>query len=109
MHTIRLRGPWEYSVLSRWLARGTEESTEPLPADGKLEMPADWGATLGSDFRGRVRYRRRFGYPTGLQAEDKIDLVFERVNASGRVWLNDVLIGEIPSGGQPAKFSVRQL
>ena len=70
-HVIRLRGPWEYCPLARtvMLADGSRRrETDDLPAAGRIIMPADWGATLGADFHGRVSYLRRFGRPTGLDA-----------------------------------------
>jgi hypothetical protein len=63
-------------------------------------LPADWGATLGRDFRGRVAYLRRFGRPTGLDAADRVELVITRVDAWGSVRLNGRELGEIPVGGQ---------
>ena len=57
MHVIRLRGPWEYEPLAHTFiaADGTRhESTESLPPRGRVHLPADWGTTLGPEFRGRV-------------------------------------------------------
>lgn len=100
-HTIRLRGPWEYTPLARTtlLADGSRRvDPGPLPPPGQITMPADWGATLGADFRGRVAYRRRFGRPTGLTSEDRVDLVITRVDAFGSVQLNGLALGEIADG-----------
>ena len=94
-HIIRLRGPWEYRVL-----------TSDSPLSGHLTMPADWGSTLGADFRGRVAYRRRFGRPTGLGPADRVELVIGRVDALGSVRLNGEPLGEIPAGGQPWRCDV---
>ena len=60
VHTIRLRGPWPYEPISRSIRRDdgrVSETSDDLPPGGRLQMPADWGRTLGPDFRGRVRYR----------------------------------------------------
>jgi len=101
-HLIRLRGPWEYSPLFRLaiLPDGSlRRETDDLPAAGRTILPADWGATLGADFRGRVAYRRRFGCPTGLGHADRVDLVLARVDAYGWATLNGQDLGEIPAGG----------
>ncbi|MGI9455564.1 MAG: glycosyl hydrolase 2 galactose-binding domain-containing protein [Aeoliella sp.] len=83
MHSIRLRGPWSYEVLSR-LDGGSD-----LPPPGKQKMPADWSLTLGKDFHGVVRYRRTFHSPTGLEAGQGVWLVVEGVRSRAEVSLND--------------------
>lgn len=101
-HVIRLRGPWEYRPLARTvrLADGSNRAESgDLPAPGRIQLPADWGATLGSDFRGRVAYLRRFGRPTGLDAAGRVELVITRVDAMGSVRLNGQGLGDIPAGG----------
>ncbi len=113
MHVIRLRGPWEYEPLARvWIdARGERsESRESLPAAGRQHLPADWGLTLGADFRGRVRYTRRFGLPTNLEPREHVWLVVEGVDYSGRLELNDSQLGEVTGCiGPPAEFNVTAL
>ncbi len=94
-HVIRLRGPWEYRA---WAS--------PSAVAGRITLPADWGSTLGPDFRGRVAYRRRFGCPTGLEPGDRVDLVIDRVDALGSVRLNDEPLGDIPVGGQAWRCDV---
>lgn len=97
-HAIRLRGPWDYRVLARFvqLPSGSNcEDTASLPAPGRIGMPADWGASLGADFRGRVLYARSFHKPTGLGPADRVALVFERVDFVATVRLNSRTMGEI--------------
>jgi hypothetical protein len=97
-HIIRLRGPWEYqplarlvkSVAGRW---GREEAN--LPAAGTIELPADWGSAVGSDFRGWVCFRRRFHQPTGLDAASRVWLVIDDVDWQARVALNDRHLGDV--------------
>jgi beta-galactosidase/beta-glucuronidase len=96
-HLIRLRGPWQYRVL------------EPHEATGRITMPADWGATLGANFRGRVQYVRRFNRPTGLVPGQPVDLVFDGVDALAVVTLNDRPLLEIPPGGEPARIDIAGL
>lgn len=101
-HIIRLRGPWDYEPLSRTrlLPDGTirEEGAGELPPAGRIQMPADWAETLGAEFRGRVRYTRRFGCPSGLATNDLIELVIVQVDALGAVHLNGRPLVGIPAG-----------
>ena len=110
-HVIRLRGPWQCAPLARTvlLANGqTANEQGSLPAGGRIELPADWGALLGNDFRGRIRFNRRFGLPTGIEPEQRIDLVIECVDAFGHASLNGESLG--PLGSNAARFDVtRQL
>ena len=104
-HVIRLRGPWEYCPLerARLLTDGTfERSTEGLPPGGRTDVPSDWGKSLGDDFRGRVRYVRRFGCPTNLTSGDRVWLVLEAVDARADVMLNEAPLGSVtaPAGGR---------
>lgn len=109
-HVIRLRGPWEYEPLARVFlgSDGTRnEGTDDLPPPGRLQLPADWGATLGRDFHGRVRYRRRFGLPTNLGPLDEIWLVIEGVDYFGDVSLNGQALGRIAGYVAPREFDIR--
>jgi len=107
-HLIRLRGPWDYEPLARTVLHpnGSIEAEEGLvPPPGRCSVPR-LVAMLGADFRGRVRYRRRFGRPTGLRTRDRVELVMERVDALGRVTLNQTRLGEIAAGQTNARFDV---
>jgi len=111
-HVIRLRGPWEYEPLARLVpnADGTlREETHDLPAAGRAKMPADWGATLGPGFRGRVRYVRRFGCPTGLGPRERVWLIFEGADATAVARLNERPLGEIRGPRSAARIDVTEL
>jgi hypothetical protein len=112
-HVIRLRGPWEYEPLARvWIDANGErrENRESLPPAGRVQLPADWGLTLGADFRGRVRYTRRFGLPTNLEPHDEVWLVVDGVDSFGALALNDTPLGDVAGYlGPPAEFHVTQL
>ena len=100
-HVIRLRGPWRYEPLARTrrLPCGTSEILPGcLPSAGQTQVPADWGEVLGPEFRGRVRYQRRFNRPSGMADVLRIDLVIECVDAFGEVRLNGLPLGVIPPG-----------
>ena len=113
MHVIRLRGPWEYEPLARVgidAGGARRESRESLPAAGRAHLPADWGLTLGPDFRGRVRYTRPFGLPTNLEPHEEVWLVVEGVDYFGSLAMNDTPLGELTGYlGPPAEFNVTPL
>ena len=69
MHTIRLRGPWQVEPVARFVlqADGTYRPVhDDLPPAARVTMPADWSATLGGDFLGRVRYRAHVSEADGV-------------------------------------------
>ncbi|MBI2827159.1 MAG: hypothetical protein HYX69_21010 [Planctomycetia bacterium] len=134
-HVIRLRGPWDFEVLSRDASVGCSASTgvvegahrnpvlaehptsaggsqpeEPVlaehPTKGRVQLPADWGETLGADFRGRVRYRRHFNRPTGLEPHERVWLVADGVDAAGSFSLNGQPLGLIDGYAVPATSDV---
>jgi hypothetical protein len=109
LHTIRLRGPWGCQPLARfeWDEAGLRsETTADLPPSGRVKMPADWSSICGADFRGRVRFRRRFHWPTPLTPRERVWLVFESVAGSAQVRLNDEVLGEFSADQTPAEFDV---
>ena len=111
-HVIRLRGPWEYEPLARFTASADgapHSSTADLPPSGRQPLPADWDSTLGSAFRGRVRYRRRFNRPTGLEAAERVWLAIDGVDACGSYALNGQSLGTIAGYALPAASDVTDL
>jgi beta-galactosidase/beta-glucuronidase len=112
LHVIRLRGPWEYVVLARFVPRGAasdgafDESREELPPPGRVTMPTNWGATLGPDFRGRVEYRRRFGCPTGITPAERVWLVCDSAEATVTFSLNGETLGSTQETDSSAEFDV---
>lgn len=91
VHCIRLRGPWEYEVLSA--ADVDSHAVLAARTAGRVVMPCDWTASLGANFRGRVRYRRRFHKPTGID-DRRIEIVLDIVDEYARVCLNERELGE---------------
>ena len=91
LHTIRLRGPWELRpLLSESQQRDQLPGGEPrgFAADAiTQQLPANWDAVLPG-FRGTVRYTRRFGKPTNLEAQERVWLVVNDVAGSVTVILN---------------------
>ena len=111
-HVIRLRGPWEYQPLARTvLLPDGSTQTEPgdLPSGGRMQMPANWGATLGLDFRGRVRYTRGFNWTAALGDGDRVELVVEQADAFGEITLNGTPLGRIQLSDPPARYEIAAL
>jgi hypothetical protein len=109
-HVIRLRGPWQYEPLARTrrLADGSSQIVPgPLPHPGEITLPSDWGGSLGLDFRGRVRFLRRFNRPTGLESVDRVELVIPCVDAFGSVALNQRPLATIPPGLNEFRLDIR--
>jgi len=106
MHSIRLRGPWRYEVIERLAG------DESLAAAGKQKMPADWSAVLGDDFRGTVRYRRKFHQPTGLEEGQQVWLAIDGVTSSGEVTLNHTPLAACGLAAQrpePWRYEIQHL
>ena len=112
MHTIRLRGPWQFEPLARFVfsedqrPHNVELPWDEDPRAGRVVMPCDWSASLGAEFRGRVRYRRRFGCPTGMEPGESAHLVFDRVTSFGTVTLNELLLGVVTEASLPSEFEI---
>lgn len=110
-HEIRLRGPWDYEPLaaSDPIGGTARRTVSDLPQPGRISLPADWGNTLGPEFRGRVRYRRRFGRPPQLDPHERLWLVVEGVDARGSVAVNEQKLGEVEGYALPAEWDVTDL
>jgi hypothetical protein len=116
MHVIRLRGPWRIAAISRFVPRRDggcdevlEEVFDDLPTAARATMPANWSATLGRNFIGRVRYTRSFHRPTGLDAGERVFLIVEPPRSSGVVELNRKRLGDLKWGAAPLRVDVTNL
>ena len=108
-HVIRLRGPWRYEPLARYVRDASGKlsiDTAPPPAAGRLEMPADWSASLGGDFRGRVRYVRWFGCPTNLAPGDIVALSFAAAVGQLSLAINGHSLGQYGGASLPMSFDI---
>jgi beta-galactosidase/beta-glucuronidase len=110
-HTIRLRGPWECEPVARYATEGeeTRERVDGLPAPSRPTLPAPWDSLFGPEFIGRLRLRRRFNLPTGLEAHERVWLVIEGMDLPGTASLNDEPLGSLPEGSSPTDFDVTLL
>lgn len=111
MHTIRLRGPWDVKAHRRFVpqADGTYmPSPEGLPSETRVQMPADWSDLLGADFLGRVRYRRVFQKPTGLDSGERVFLVVEPPRSEACILLHGKLVGFVNAGESAGRFDITE-
>ena len=104
-HRIRLRGPWECEPLQR---HPPSSSPSDLPPVLRMVMPCRWADAGLAEFRGRVRFRRRFGYPGRIDAHERVWLTFAGVDAVAEVRLNGHFLGR-HEGADPFEFEVTAL
>lgn len=106
-HRIQLRGPWGFTPIS--IAgngdRTTEQRRGDMPPAGIARLPASWQSVFG-DFRGRVRFERKFHRPSNLEADESVWLVFEAVGGDGQATLNGQRLGTIYAGDEPQRFDI---
>jgi hypothetical protein len=67
-----------------------------------MTMPCGWKEGGLGDFAGRVRFRRRFGYPGRIDEHERVWLTFDGVEGTARVTLNGQVVGE--QGGAEGTF-----
>jgi hypothetical protein len=111
MHTIRLRGPWSVEPIERFVLQpdGSYRQTEDdLPLATRAVMPAAWSALFGADFLGRVRYRRTFQKPTGLDSGERVWLVVEPARSEACVVWKGNLVGFIYPGEPAGRFDITE-
>ena len=100
-HRIRLRGPWECEPL--------ESVGGPVPPPSRVTMPCHWVESGLANFAGRVRYRRRFGYPGRLDDTERVWLTFAGATERADVSLNGVALGSGERAGEPFEFEATAL
>jgi hypothetical protein len=105
MHTIRLRGPWQYEVLD---APDPSAGTTggPSSRSGRIRLPsADWSRILAPDYCGRILLRRSFARPTGLTGQS-VYLAISAVAAAATVTLNDQPLASIRPHECPLRLEI---
>lgn len=88
MHRINLKGPWQFAVVdgeANLLAGNSKQQRVKLPHQVSEADLAGKETTENS----RLVYSRRFGCPTGLEPNDRVDLCVGMSPASFRCYLND--------------------
>jgi hypothetical protein len=71
-------------------------------------MPCRWAEAGLTEFAGRVRLRRRFGYPGTIDACERVWLTFGGCEGHGEVSLNGTVLGVVEGEGG-AEFEVTSL
>lgn len=100
-HCIRLRGPWDCQPLERHVEHSgrMEVEKDALPPPLKMTVPCRWKDGGLHDFSGRVRFVRGFGYPSRIDAHERLWLTFEGADADADVWLNGQFLGRHEGAG----------
>jgi hypothetical protein len=103
-----LRGPWQSEPMAR--VERDESGTRvwsgsELPAAGTIRLPASWQDVFGN-YRGRVRFRRRFHPPTNIEAVDRLFVVLDRIGGKGIVWLNGSFLGKTSAHGSSTSLEM---
>lgn len=84
IHSIRLHGPW--TVSSPDHAR-------------TFVHPCTWAAAGFANHTGTLSHHRSFGKPTNIEKK-RLFLSLERIQESGKIFLNDELLAENFTGGR---------
>jgi beta-galactosidase/beta-glucuronidase len=119
VHRIHLKGPWEFEWLGPdSLSPSAGPARSPGPEDqlgaqhlaGKhrVHMPATWQSLFG-DAPGRARFRRRFNQPTNLDADERVDIVFDGVSGAAEISLNGHSLGTVAGAAFSARFETTAL
>ena len=111
-HRIRLLGPWEIEPVTRLVrqADGTVQVIDsPLPPARRMIMPCRWNEGGLGDFTGRVRFRRRFGYPGRIDPYERVWLTFEGIAGSCEISLNCQTLGHRGEVDWPIEFEITEL
>jgi len=101
-HRIRLRGPWECQPLER---RPAAEPPPPL----RMTLPCRWADGGLPGFAGRVRFRRRFGYPGQIDSYERVWLTFAGSAGPMEIVLNGAPLGQPQDAAGPLEFDVTAL
>lgn len=88
LHVIRLRGPWEYELISAQSC-GIRQS-------GTVQIQSAWPPELANARGESIRLRRRFHRPTGLEPRDRVWLCVSGLEDIDEVQLNGMVLR--PSG-----------
>jgi hypothetical protein len=97
-HRIRLRGPWECEPFSG----------EPAAPPVRVTMPCRWSEAGLACLGGRVRCRRRFGFPGRIDPHERVWLTVAGVSDRAAIALNGTELGGA-EGAAPAEFDVTAL
>jgi hypothetical protein len=72
----------------------------------RIRLRGPWGC---EPLAGRVRFRRRFGYPGRIDEYERVWLTFTNIAGTAEVRLNDQLLGRHEDGAGAFEFEVTRL
>jgi hypothetical protein len=93
-HRIRLHGPWECEPLERLPLAAEDE----LPHARRVRPPGSLRDFGLAGFMGRVRLRRRFGYPGQIDDFERVWLTLAGVAGPAEIVLNHQYLGRLEDG-----------
>ncbi len=110
-HCIRLRGPWDCVPLARTVVGDGRQvlETDGLPSPRRMTLPCRWSNGGLDNFAGRVRFVRSFGYPSQIDAHERLWLTFAGADAIAEVWLNGGYLGRHEGAREAFDFEVTDL
>src|SRR5262245_37057527 len=111
-HRIRLRGPWDCEVITRFVRTPEERvecSAQELPRPFRINMPGRVSVHTLADFVGNLRLRRRFGIPRRLDAHERVWLTFAGIDSKASIWLNGRLLGDLETNNSAFEHDVTGL
>ncbi|MEX0939089.1 MAG: hypothetical protein WDZ59_14595 [Pirellulales bacterium] len=104
MHTIRLRGPWQYEIGEP--SEAVRHLSQPSRhRSGRLTLPGSWSETAGEETSGPLVLRRRFGCPTGIRDGERVWLMIEPGDRPAELRLNGHLLARLIPG-TPARHDI---
>jgi hypothetical protein len=74
-----------------------------------MTMPCRWGQAGLPDFTGRVRFRRRFGYPGCIDEQERVWLTFAGISDDADIRLNDQFLGRAEDSSGCVELEVTRL
>jgi hypothetical protein len=72
-------------------------------------VPIAWDQVFDEDYRGRVRFDRSFGCPSGLEEGQQVEVVVREIWEYARVVVNGCALGEVEGTQGGARFEITQL
>src|SRR5262249_11540516 len=80
-----------------------------LPPAQQMTLPCRWAEGGLTDFAGRVRHVRSFGYPSRIDAHERLWLTFAGAESAAEVWLNGRHLGRHDNSREPFEFEVTEI
>jgi hypothetical protein len=97
-HRIRLHGPWECEPLEVRDPVGRLVPSRELPHGRRVRPPGSLRDLGLKGFAGRVRLRRRFGYPGQIDDFERVWLTFAGIEGLAEFHLNHQYLGKLEGG-----------